>query len=182
MQLMRRHRTLAMFLLPVVFVPLSCWLLVIGIYASNNTVSAVAVEWTLAALVLMIPGIGVPVWLWVEGDRDGTGSTDSGRRSHMHEDDLHPAIEDWFARRLEFMPCDDDLEMHDALLMAAHAISASLNAHPTLANVKAIAAALGIGDDGGRVIDGEIAKPSGDGLGTYHYRITPIVRTPTDGG
>lgn len=81
----------------------------------------------------------------------------------MHEDDLHPAIEEWFAQRLEFMPCDDDLEMHDALVMAAHAISASINAHPTLANVKAIAAALGIGDDGDRVIEGETVRKEVEG-------------------
>lgn len=26
------------------------------------------------------------------------------------------------------------------------------------------------------------AKPSGDGLGTFHYRITPIVKSPADDG
>lgn len=39
------------------------------------------------------------------------------------------AIRAWFATRLEIMPCDDDIEAHESLQMAAHAVTAVLDRH-----------------------------------------------------
>jgi hypothetical protein len=43
---------------------------------------------------------------------------------------LDQAIREWFSTRLETMPCDDDLQAHESLQMAAHALLAVLDPHP----------------------------------------------------
>jgi hypothetical protein len=43
--------------------------------------------------------------------------------------DLGGAIREWFSTRLETMPCDDDIEAHESLQMAAHAVIAVLDLH-----------------------------------------------------
>jgi hypothetical protein len=46
---------------------------------------------------------------------------------------LDQAIRAWFSTRLEIMPCDDDIEAHESLQMAAHAVIAVLELHPRVA-------------------------------------------------
>lgn len=48
--------------------------------------------------------------------------------------DLDTLIREWFAVRLETMPCDEDLPVHDSLQMAAHAVFAVLDRHKPMAS------------------------------------------------
>lgn len=43
--------------------------------------------------------------------------------------DLDAAIREWFSKRLEVMPLDEDIQLHESLQMAAHATIAVLDLH-----------------------------------------------------